>query len=75
MELPRTLHAQLYLLAYDREHHRFGGTSSSARWFFEFALRSAMLTELYLAATWRTGTGRRTRYGARTTTIRCCTKP
>jgi len=49
VELPRTLHAQLYLLAYDREHHRFGGTSSSARWFFEFALRSAMLTELYLA--------------------------
>jgi hypothetical protein len=48
VELPRTLHAQLYLLAYDRKHHRFGGTTSSARWLFEFALRSAMLTDLHL---------------------------
>ena len=43
MELPQTLHAQLYLLAYDRKRH-----SWDTRWLFGFALRAAMLTDLYL---------------------------
>ena len=52
MELPRTLHGQLYLLAYDRKSRRFdyesgGGYHPVRR--FEFALRSAMLTDLYLS--------------------------
>lgn len=51
MELPRTLHGQLFLLAYDRNRRRFDYGSDSGRkfqWRFEFALRSAMLTDLYL---------------------------
>lgn len=48
MDLPQTLHAQLYLLAYDRERHRFGGHSTNAHWLIGFALRAAMLTDLYL---------------------------
>ncbi len=51
MELPRTLHGQLYLLAYDRKSRRFLlGCDGSWKneWRFEFALRSAMLTDLYL---------------------------
>ena len=52
MELPRTLHGQLYLLAYDKYRRQFqfdcnGGWNK--QWRFEFALRSAMLTDLYLS--------------------------
>ena len=52
MELPRTLHGQLFLLAYDRNRRRFDFGSDGSwknQWRFEFALRSAMLTDLYLA--------------------------
>ena len=42
---PQTLHGQLYLLAYDRKRHRFDIYNHSL---FGFALRSAMLTDLYL---------------------------
>jgi hypothetical protein len=51
MELPRTLHGQLYLLAYDRKRRRFEYGSDGSwknQWRLEFALRSAMLTDLYL---------------------------
>ena len=51
MELPQTLHAQLYLLAYDRKRRRFRfdrDDSWNTRWRFGFALRAAMLTDLYL---------------------------
>ena len=51
VELPRTLHAQLYLLAYDRKRHRFlfdRDNRRHMRWLFDFALRAAMLTDLYL---------------------------
>ncbi len=47
MELPQTLHAQLYLLAYDRQRRRFQ-FDRDKRWLFSFALRSAMLTDLFL---------------------------
>jgi hypothetical protein len=52
MELPRTLHGQLYLLSYNRKRKRFDYACTGFRnthWRFEFALRSAMLTDLYLA--------------------------
>ena len=45
MDLPPTLHGQLYLLAYDRKRHRFDGDNLPL---FGFALRAAMLTDLYL---------------------------
>jgi hypothetical protein len=45
VDLPQTLHGQLYLLAYDRNRHRFGIYNHSL---FSFALRAAMLTDLYL---------------------------
>lgn len=45
MDLPQTLHGQLYLLAYDWKRHRFDGDNL---WLFGFALRAAMLTDLYL---------------------------
>lgn len=45
MDLPQTLHSQLYLLAFDRDHHRFDGGNLSL---FGFALRAAMMTDLYL---------------------------
>jgi hypothetical protein len=51
MELPQTLHAQLYLLAYDRQRRcfRFDHRDSRfAKWRFGYALRAAMLTDLYL---------------------------
>ena len=51
MDLPQTLHAQLYLMAYDRKRHRFRfgrDNSWDTRWLFGFALRAAMLTDLYL---------------------------
>ena len=48
MELPQTLHAQLYLLAYDRNRRRFQFGRDNTRWLFSFALRSAMLTDLFL---------------------------
>lgn len=44
MELPQTLHTQLYLLTYDRKRHRFLEYLP----LFGFALRAAMLTDLYL---------------------------
>jgi hypothetical protein len=43
--LPQTLHGQLYLLAYDRQQHRFDGDNFPL---FGLALRAAMLTDLYL---------------------------
>lgn len=46
MELPKTLHGQLYLLGYDSKRHRFGVTYPQL---FELALHAAMLTDLYLA--------------------------
>ncbi|MDT5184726.1 MAG: hypothetical protein QOJ20_4366 [Mycobacterium sp.] len=46
LELPKTLHGQLYLLAYDRFRCRVDGDT---RWRFGLALRTAMLTDLYLA--------------------------
>jgi hypothetical protein len=42
--LPQTLHGRLYLLSYDRERHRFDDQDM----LFTFALRAAMLTDLYL---------------------------
>jgi hypothetical protein len=42
--LPRTLHGRLYLLSYDRELHQFDDHDL----LFTFALRAAMLTDLYL---------------------------
>ena len=51
MELPRTLHGQLYLLAYDRNRRRFDYGSDGTwikGWRFGFALKSAMLADLYL---------------------------
>ncbi|MHC9292122.1 GOLPH3/VPS74 family protein [Mycobacterium sp. LTG2003] len=46
MELPQTLHGQLYLLAYDHKRHRFDAHSL---WLLGFALRAAMLTDLHLS--------------------------
>jgi hypothetical protein len=52
VELPQTLHGQLYLLSYDRNSRQFqfdySGSWKKPEWRFEFALRSAMLTDLYL---------------------------
>jgi Golgi phosphoprotein 3 (GPP34) len=45
LELPQTLHTQLFLLAYDRYRERLDGND---RWRFGLALRTAMLTDLYL---------------------------
>jgi hypothetical protein len=45
VNLPQTLHGQLYLLAYDRQQHRFDGDNLPL---FGLALRAAMLTDLYL---------------------------
>ena len=45
MDLPQTLHSQLYLLAYDRKRHQFDIYNHSL---VGFALRAAMLTDLYL---------------------------
>jgi Golgi phosphoprotein 3 (GPP34) len=44
MDGPTTLHGQLYLLAYDCARQRFSGKNS----LFEFGLRAAMFTDLYL---------------------------
>jgi len=51
MELPQTLPAQLYLLAYDVERRRFAfgrGDRWTEPWLFSLAMRAAMLTDLYL---------------------------
>lgn len=51
MELPRTLHGQLFLLAYDRRRRRFVYDYDDAwrmRWRFGYALKSAVLADLYL---------------------------
>jgi hypothetical protein len=45
LELPQTLHGQLFLLSYDRRRKRVDGDD---RWRFGLALRTAMLTDLYL---------------------------
>jgi Golgi phosphoprotein 3 GPP34 len=45
VDLPQALHGQLYLLAYDRNRRHFDGAD---RPLFGFALRAAMLTDLYL---------------------------
>ena len=45
MELPQTLHAQLYLLAYDPKRRQFQFDRCEL---FDLALRAAMLTDLYL---------------------------
>lgn len=44
MDIPTTLHGQLYLAAYDNARHRTSGRIG----LLEFALRAAMLTDLYL---------------------------
>ncbi len=52
MELPKTLPAQLYLLAYDRQRRCFRfdrDNSRYARWRFGYAVRAAMLADLYLS--------------------------
>jgi hypothetical protein len=46
LELPQTLHGQLFLLAYDRCRDRLDGND---RWRFGLALRTAMLTDLYMS--------------------------
>lgn len=46
VDLPQTLHGQLYLLAFDRNRHRFDGDNL---WFFGPTLRAAMMTDLYLS--------------------------
>ncbi|RZT19295.1 Golgi phosphoprotein 3 GPP34 [Mycobacterium sp. BK558] len=51
MTLPQTLPLQLYLLAYDSRRRRFAfdrAKTSRPQWRFEYALRSAIFTELYL---------------------------
>ncbi|HEY9267391.1 MAG TPA: GPP34 family phosphoprotein [Mycobacterium sp.] len=45
MDLPQTLHGQLYLLAYDRKRRRFDIYNHTL---FGFALSAAILTDLYL---------------------------
>jgi Golgi phosphoprotein 3 (GPP34) len=45
MDLPQTLHAHLHLLAYDRKRQRF---DFDHLWLLGFALRAAMLTDLFL---------------------------
>jgi hypothetical protein len=45
-ELMQTLHGQLFLLAYDRCRGRLDGND---RWRFGLALRTAMVTDLYLS--------------------------
>jgi hypothetical protein len=45
LELPQALHTQLFLLSYDRFRGRLDGND---RWRFGMALRTAMLTDLYL---------------------------
>jgi Golgi phosphoprotein 3 GPP34 len=45
LELPQTLHGQLFLLSYDCRRKRVDGDD---RWRFGLALRTAMLTDLYL---------------------------
>jgi Golgi phosphoprotein 3 (GPP34) len=45
LELPQALYGQLFLLAYDRRRGRLDG---DVRWRFGLALRTAMLTDLYL---------------------------
>ncbi|MDT5172769.1 MAG: hypothetical protein QOG37_20 [Mycobacterium sp.] len=44
--LPETLYGQLFLLAFDPRRNRFHGKK---RWRFGLALRTAILTDLYLA--------------------------
>jgi hypothetical protein len=46
MELPKTLHGKLFLLAYDRRRKRLDG---DRHWRFGLALRTAMLTDLFLS--------------------------
>jgi hypothetical protein len=48
VDLPQTLHSQLYLLAYDRKRHLLRFNRNHHRRLFGFALRAAMLTDLYL---------------------------
>ena len=51
MDRPQTLHGQLYLVAYDPQLHRFRFERDNRcdnGWLFGFALRAAMLTDLYL---------------------------
>ena len=61
VELPQTLHGQLFLLAYDRFRGRVDGDS---RWRFGLALRTAMLTDLYLTGHLRDVDGRPSPVGA-----------
>jgi Golgi phosphoprotein 3 (GPP34) len=68
VELPRTLHGQLYLLAYDRNRRRFDFDRANRwnnRWRFGFALHSAMLTDLYLTGYLEDKDGRAHRVKAR----------
>jgi hypothetical protein len=58
VQLPHALHGQLYLLAYDRAHRRFGGAGVNTRWLLHYALRAAILTDLYLAGSVEDRNGR-----------------
>lgn len=55
MDLPQSLHGQLFLLSYDRDRRRFDGDNL---WLFGFALRAAMLTDLYLTGYLRDSGGK-----------------
>ena len=55
LELPQTLHGQLFLLAFDRRRDRVDGDD---RWRFGLALRTAMLTDLYLTGQLQDDEGR-----------------
>ena len=78
MELPQTLHAQLYLLAYDRKRHQFRferDNGNDTHWLFGFALRAAMLTDLYLTGHLEDKDGKACpASAARHLMIRCCTR-
>ena len=58
--LPDTLHGQLFLLAYDRRRYR---VDLDNHWRFGIALRTAMLTDLYLTGHLHDNDGRPDRSG------------
>lgn len=77
MQVPDTLHGQLYLLAYDRKRRHFQYDSDVAwktRWRFGFALKSAMLTDLYLTGYVQDKDGKADRANSASIRIRCSTK-
>jgi hypothetical protein len=69
MDLPQTLHAQLYLLAYDRKRHRFDFDHLSL---LGFALGATMLTDLFLTGHLQDLEGNACQRVAHAFAIRCC---